>query len=119
VLIAALWVVGLVLISRAHRTLPWHESGEAPDNQAEPQGHSQRKTAQNATDNRASTTRSVTTFGVAALVTLVGGVVLERSDEAVANDIGLSGVLFGATVLAAATSLPETLHGAAVGPPGR
>jgi cation:H+ antiporter len=110
-LIAILWVVSLLLIQRASRGLPWQESGEAPDNQEHPRGHSQHKTEQNATAKGTSTARSAAIFAVAALVTLVAGVVLERSGEAIAGDIGLSGVLFGATVLAAATSLPELSTG--------
>ena len=50
-------------------------------------------------------------FGVAALATLVAGALAEESGTAAADHVGLSGVLFGATVLAAATSLPELSTG--------
>jgi cation:H+ antiporter len=106
-----LWVVSLLLVHRAGRGLPWHESGEAPDNQEAKRGHSREKTEQDATAKGISTAKAGVIFAVAALVTLVAGVVLERSGDAIANDIGLSGVLFGATVLAAATSLPEVSTG--------
>ncbi|MFB9315015.1 MULTISPECIES: sodium:calcium antiporter [Nocardioides] len=111
VLIAGLWVVGLLLLRRASQSLPWHEAGEAPDNQDPPRGHSRAQTEQKATEKGVATSRAAIVFGVAALVTLVAGVVLERSGDAIAGDIGLSGVLFGATVLAAATSLPELSTG--------
>jgi len=107
VLVAIVWAVGLLLLQRAGRGLPWQESGEAPDNQDPPRGHSQQK----ATQRQLSTAKSAAIFAIAALVTLVAGVTLERSGDAIAGHIGLSGVLFGATVLAAATSLPELSTG--------
>jgi len=50
-------------------------------------------------------------FAVAAVATLVAGALAEESGTAAADQEGLSGVLFGATVLAAATSLPELSTG--------
>lgn len=113
VLILAVWVGGLLLLRRAGRSLPWHESGEPPDGQDKPRGHSAARNEREATAQGVSTTRSALIFGLAAVVTLVAGVVLERSGDAIADGVGLSGVLFGATVLAAATSLPELSTGLA------
>ena len=110
-LIAVIWVVGLLLLQRASKDLPWHAAGEAPDNQAAPRGHSTTENEAKATRKGTTTKKAALVFSAAALVTLVAGVVLERSGDAIADDIGLSGVLFGATVLAAATSLPELSTG--------
>jgi cation:H+ antiporter len=110
-LIAAFWIGGLLLLQRAGHGLPWHESGEAPDNQERPRGHRRTQTEQKATKDGTSTAKAGAIFAVAAIVTLVAGVVLERSGDAIATHIGLSGVLFGATILAAATSLPELSTG--------
>ena len=110
VAIAAVWVVGLVLTQRAAQ-LPWHDNGNAPDAQPEPRGHSARKRAQAATTKGISTAKAVLVFGAAAVVTLVAGALLEESGVQAADRVGLSGVLFGATVLAAATSLPELSTG--------
>jgi cation:H+ antiporter len=106
-LIFVVWIVGLYLVQRAQHGLPWHEHGNAPDGQEVPRGH--RRTVRAATGP--STRRATAVFAAAALVTLAGGVALERLSESLSTRIGLSGVLFGATILAAATSLPEVSTG--------
>jgi cation:H+ antiporter len=111
VLIAVIWVLGLVLTQRASRSLPWGNSGEAPDSQPEPRGHSATKTSAEATSRGVATWRAGLVFGVAAVATLVAGALAEESGTAAADHVGLSGAIFGATVLAAATSLPELSTG--------
>jgi cation:H+ antiporter len=111
VVIAVLWLVGLLLLNRASKGLPWHEGGDAPDNQVEPRGHSRGKKEQSATEKGMSTVRAGFMFGISAVATLFAGVVIERSGEEFFGRVGLSGLIFGATVLAAATSLPEVSTG--------
>ena len=98
VLVALLWGVGLWLIGKA-KAIPWTVEGPAPTLPPEVQQARQQRQEKN---KATSTTRAVLTFSVAALVTLGAGLVL-----------ALSGVLFGATVLAVATALPEISTGLA------
>ena len=107
VLIFVIWICGLWLLRRAQKGLPWHERGNPPDGQKHPRGHRKKMVERSGP----STRRAAVTFGVAAAVTLAGGIALERLSESISTRIGLSGVLFGATVLAAATALPEVSTG--------
>jgi cation:H+ antiporter len=108
-LIAGFWVLGIFLINRARRGLPWHDTtGTAPDAQTEPMGHSKSAAAE-----KMSLRRAGSIFTVAAAVTLGAGILLEQSGDEIAGHLGLSGVIFGATFLAAATSLPEVSTGIA------
>jgi cation:H+ antiporter len=106
-LIALVWLSGLWLLRTARHGLPWHEAGNAPDSQ--PATSSDRKKEQQ--KQAMSTMRAAVVFGIAAIATLAGGIALEEAGNDIATKIGLSGVLFGATVLAAATSLPEFATG--------
>lgn len=104
-LIVVAWIVGLVLVKRAGTKLPWHEDGKAPDAQPHPSGHRRRQPP------AMSTAKASVIFVIAALATLAAGVALERTGEAASSQLGLSGILFGATILALATSLPEISTG--------
>jgi cation:H+ antiporter len=110
VLIAAVWVVGLFLARRARNHMPWQEAGNPPDTNPHRSGH---RSTHSDTDTRkrTSTAKAAIVFSIAAIATLVAGYVLEQSGGAASGKVGLSGILFGATVLALATSLPEISTG--------
>jgi cation:H+ antiporter len=111
VLIVVAWVVGLLLQRQAGRSMPWHENGKAPDSQDQEKGSSRKQTEQEQSKRGTSTAKSVIIFAVAAIATLVAGAALEISGDSASKQVGLSGILFGATVLALATSLPEISTG--------
>jgi cation:H+ antiporter len=109
--IVVVWVVGLYVINRAARDPRW--SIEMPGSQPGRRRHERAHPAQPHPYASASTPRVAAIFGLACLVTLGAGVALEASGNDLANRIGVNGVIFGATVLAAATALPEISSGIA------
>jgi cation:H+ antiporter len=111
VLIVVLWVLGILIVNRAGKGLPWENRGEAPDGQERPRGHARALAEARAAEAGVATWHAALVFAAAALLTLVAGVTIERSGELFFGRQGLSGVLFGATVLAAATALPEVSTG--------
>jgi cation:H+ antiporter len=107
VLIALTWIGGLLLIRRAAKGLPWRQmsAGDFPDAAARKRGKAEKA--------KRPFEVAVVIFVAAAIVTLVAGVALEVSGSAIADQVHLNGAVFGATVLAAATALPELSTGLA------
>ncbi|MDQ6898862.1 MAG: sodium:calcium antiporter [Candidatus Dormibacteraeota bacterium] len=102
-LIAVVWLVGLWLTKRA-KALPWASNREGDQDSG---GNKPQKAKSLATPV------ALAVFAVAALVTLGAGVAVEITGNAIATDIHLNGVVFGGTILAAATALPEVSTGLA------
>jgi cation:H+ antiporter len=109
--VVVIWVVGLFVINRASRdprwkvTMPGSEPGRRRTERAQPE--------QPHPFAGSSTARVALLFGLASLVTLGAGVALEVTGNDLANRLGVNGVIFGATVLAGATALPELSSGIA------
>lgn len=76
-------------------------------------GVQQARNAQEKREKATGTGKAVLIFGVSALVTLAAGLVLAESGDVSAGYLHVSGVLFGSTILAVATALPEVSPGLA------
>jgi cation:H+ antiporter len=109
--IVVVWVVGIYVINRASKDPRWSIS--MPGSRPGRRRVERAKPEQPHPFADASTARVVAIFGLACLVTLGAGVALEVSGNDLANKMSLNGVIFGATVLAAATALPEISSGIA------
>jgi cation:H+ antiporter len=108
VVICGAWIVGLYLIGKARGNLPWQSRGDAPGGQPR---QTQAQKAEKAEGQKATTAWATIIFLIAAIATLIAGVVLQQTSETMAKQMGLSGVVFGATSLAAITALPEISTG--------
>lgn len=111
VAIVVAWLGGVYVINRVRRSPGWTVSmpGAQPGRRHRRERHPDHPHP----FAGSSTTRVVGIFALACALTLVAGVALEVGGNALADRAGVNGVVFGATVLAAATALPEISSGVA------
>jgi cation:H+ antiporter len=99
--IVLFFVLGVFVINRGRQSPAWRLSGEAPPPATE-------------APNRFKTSSTKLVLGFFALasgITLFAGVMLEQTGNQLADDWGINGAVFGATILAAVTALPEISSG--------
>jgi cation:H+ antiporter len=109
--IVIVWLAGIYLINRVRKNPRWSVTmpGSAPGRRHRRQPHPARPQP----FASFSTAQVVAVFLGACAVTLVAGVTLEVSGSGLADRAGVNGVIFGATILATATALPEISSGIA------
>jgi cation:H+ antiporter len=101
--IVVFFLIGIIGLNRARRRATWVPADATAARNEKPRP-----------PNRlagASTALVGGIFVAASLVTLVAGVGLEQTGNELADDLGINGVIFGATVLAVVTALPEISSG--------
>jgi cation:H+ antiporter len=109
--IVVVWLVGVYVINRVRKDPRWSVSmpGSRPGRRHRRESHPEQPHPY----ARASTLQVALIFAAGCAVTLLAGVFLEISGNTLADRAGINGVIFGATVLATATALPEISSGIA------
>jgi cation:H+ antiporter len=109
--IVVTWLGGIAILNHVRRRPAWKV--EMPG--SHPGRRNRRTVHPDEPEPRLATSagRAIAVFALAALVTLGAGVALEVSGSEMASRAGINGVIFGATVLAFATALPEISSGIA------
>ena len=101
VAIVFFWAFGLWLTAQNQDREAWRA------------GHEQMIEAAPKVVRHCSIQRAITLFSLAALATLISGVAIELSSVELSSRFHVSGLIFGATFLAAVTALPEVTTGLA------
>ncbi len=109
--IVVVWLVGLYVIDQSRKAPRWKVTmpGSSPGRRFRRDAHATAKHPYTSW----STARVALLFAGASAVTLVAGVALEETGNSLADHLGVNGVVFGATVLAVASALPEISSGIA------
>jgi cation:H+ antiporter len=109
--IVVVWTIGVYVINKVRKSPRWRITmeGSHPGRRHHRDPHPNQP---HPFANR-TTARVVAIFAGASAVTLAAGVTLELSGNTLADRAGVNGVVFGATVLAGVTALPELSSGIA------
>lgn len=110
-LIVITWVFGLLVLNRLRKSERWTTVSQTVEAKMVAPSPGPVEGVRPNRFERTGTSTVVLAFLLASGVTLVAGVLLEQSGNALANDWGINGVIFGATILAAVTALPEISTG--------
>jgi cation:H+ antiporter len=111
ILLVLTWLGGLVVIDHLAKDERWRAVGEHIRGLVVAPAPEAAEGVRRNRFERSSTGLVLVGFGVAALLTLGAGVVLAQTGSALASRWGIDGVIFGATILAAVTALPEISSG--------
>jgi cation:H+ antiporter len=109
--IVVVWLCGVYVINKVRRSPRWKVTMEGA--QRGRRHHRDPLPGKSHPFAARSTAQVAAIFGGACAVTLAMGVALEMSGNTLADRAGVNGVIFGATVLAGATALPEISSGIA------
>jgi cation:H+ antiporter len=107
--ILVIWIGGIWVLNRTRSNPKWEVVMEGSKS-----GRPHRRVRHPVADvarGKHSMLRVATVFGASSVVTLLAGVALEVSGNELADRAGINGIVFGATVLALATALPEISSG--------
>jgi cation:H+ antiporter len=109
--IVIMWFVGIYVINRLRKEPHWKVDmpGSHPGRRHRGEPHKEVEHPY----HEHSARLVIAVFGAMCVVTLVAGVLLEVTGNEMANRAGINGAIFGATVLAAVTALPEISSGIA------
>src|SRR5215211_1010811 len=110
-LIVITWFLGLLVLNRLRASERWTTVTAQVEAQMVASSPGPVEGARPNRYERSKTSLVVLVFALASGVTLIAGVVLEQTGNALANRWGINGVIFGATILAAVTALPEISTG--------
>ncbi|PWU22298.1 MAG: sodium:proton exchanger [Candidatus Rokuibacteriota bacterium] len=110
-LIVGIWLAGIFVLNRARKSEAWQV--RAPESKPGRKHVREQHPTESKPYADATTMKVALVFAIGALVTLGAGYVLAQSGNELADRLGMTGAVFGATVLAAVSALPEISTGIA------